>query len=99
MDLGYEAVTVCVDTQRLTEGHCGRMLTLEFRDSLPEGVVPCGERGEYHSFVFDGPAIRRPVPFTLGEVHLHEPFAFQELFPGGLPCHIPNRNRGVEHLG
>jgi diphthamide synthase (EF-2-diphthine--ammonia ligase) len=48
------------------------------------GADPCGERGEYHTFVFDGPPFRRPVPFTLGEVHRHEPFAFQELFPATL---------------
>ena len=80
--LGFAAVTVCVDTLRLTEGHCGRLLTPAFRASLPEGVDPCGERGEYHTFAFDGPLFRRPVAYTLGEVHRHEPFAFQELYPG-----------------
>jgi uncharacterized protein (TIGR00290 family) len=79
--LGYRAVVVCVDAERLPAGVCGRLLTPAFRGSLPEGVDPCGERGEYHTFVFDGPPFRRPVPFTLGEVHRHEPFAFQELFP------------------
>jgi diphthamide synthase (EF-2-diphthine--ammonia ligase) len=40
--LGYQAVTVCVDTERLTEGHCGQLLTAAFLDSLPAGVDPCG---------------------------------------------------------
>jgi uncharacterized protein (TIGR00290 family) len=80
--LGYRAVTVCVDSGRLTEGHCGRLLDAAFRASLPEGVDPCGERGEYHSFTFDGPAFSRPVLFTLGDVHRHAPFVFQELYPG-----------------
>jgi diphthamide synthase (EF-2-diphthine--ammonia ligase) len=44
-------------------------------------VDPCGERGEYHSFTFDGPLFRRPVPYRLGDVHHHAPFAFQELYP------------------
>ena len=79
--LGFAAVTVCVDTLRLSEGHCGRLLTPAFRESLPEGVDPCGERGEYHTFAFDGPLFRRPVDYTLGEVHRHEPFVFQELYP------------------
>jgi diphthamide synthase (EF-2-diphthine--ammonia ligase) len=74
-------VTVCVDTGRLTEGHCGRLLDAAFRESLPAGVDPCGERGEYHTFAFDGPLFSRPVPFTLGDVHRHEPFAFRELLP------------------
>jgi uncharacterized protein (TIGR00290 family) len=80
--LGFRAVTVCVDTQRLSEGHCGRLLTPAFRESLPVGVDPCGERGEYHSFAFDGPPFRRPVPYTLGQPHRHDPFLFRELYPG-----------------
>jgi uncharacterized protein (TIGR00290 family) len=79
--LGYQAVTVCVDGERLSEAHCGRILTPTFRDSLPEGVDVCGERGEYHSFVFDGPPFRRRVLWRLGEVHRHAPFLFQELHP------------------
>ena len=82
IDLGFRAVTVCVDTQRLSAEHCGKLLTPTFHASLPDGVDPCGERGEYHSFTFDGPCFHRPVLFGLGEVHLHEPFAFQELYPG-----------------
>jgi uncharacterized protein (TIGR00290 family) len=81
-DLGFQAVTVCVDTKRLTAEHCGRMLDLAFAASLPEGVDPCGERGEYHSFTFDGPHFRGPVPFQLGQMHRQDPFVFQELFPG-----------------
>jgi len=80
--LGCGAVTVCVDTERLTEGHCGRLLTPAFRDSLPVGVDPCGERGEYHTFAFGGPPFRRPVPYTLGEAHRHGPFLFREVYPG-----------------
>jgi uncharacterized protein (TIGR00290 family) len=81
IDLGFRAVTVCVDTTRLTAEHCGQSLTGAFCDSLPEGVDPCGERGEYHSFAFDGPLFHKPVPFRLGEVHRHDPFVFQELYP------------------
>jgi uncharacterized protein (TIGR00290 family) len=81
--LGFMAVTVCVDTDRLSLEHCGQFLTPAFADSLPEGVDPCGERGEYHSFAFDGPLFRRPVLFRLGEIHRQEPFAFRELYPGG----------------
>src|SRR5262245_28647631 len=43
LTLGYRAVTVCVDGQRLSEGHCGRALTADFLDSLPAGTDPCGE--------------------------------------------------------
>jgi uncharacterized protein (TIGR00290 family) len=80
--LGFQGITVCVDTQRLTAGHCGQLLTPAFRDSLPAGADPCGERGEYHSFTFDGPLFRRRVPFRRGELHVQHPFVFQELYPG-----------------
>jgi uncharacterized protein (TIGR00290 family) len=86
--LGFGAITVCVDTARLTEGHLGRVLDPAFRASLPPGADPCGERGEYHSFAFDGPAFRRPVPFALGGVHRHDPFAFQELYPAAEGCPV-----------
>jgi uncharacterized protein (TIGR00290 family) len=84
ISLGFQAVTVCVDTERLSENLCGQVLTPSFLDSLPAGVGPCGERGEYHCFVFDGPHFHHPVRFTLGEVHRHAPFAFQELLPASL---------------
>jgi len=81
---GFQAITVCVDTQRLSEAHCGQRLTPGFLASLPEGVDPCGERGEYHSFTFDGPPFRRPVSFRLGALHRQAPFVFQELYPDNL---------------
>jgi uncharacterized protein (TIGR00290 family) len=80
--LGFQGVVVCVDTERLSADHCGRHLTPRFRESLPAGADPCGERGEYHSFVFDGPVFRRPVSYRLGPVHRQDPFLFRELFPG-----------------
>ena len=79
--LGFRGITVCVDTKRLSAEHCGQLLNSAFRDSLPTGVDPCGERGEYHSFTFDGPVFRRPVSYKIGEVYRSVPFAFQELYP------------------
>jgi uncharacterized protein (TIGR00290 family)/prepilin-type N-terminal cleavage/methylation domain-containing protein/prepilin-type processing-associated H-X9-DG protein len=81
LDLGFRAVTVCVDTERLPAERCGQFLTPAFVASLPAGLDPCGERGEYHSFTFDGPHFRRAVPYRLGEAVRHGPFAFQELYP------------------
>ena len=86
--LGFAAVTVCVDTNRLPAERCGQLLDRAFRDSLPEGADPCGEQGEYHSFTFDGPPFLRSVPFSCGAVHLHPPFAFQELYLGALPAQL-----------
>ncbi len=84
--LGFQAITVCVDRERLSEEHCGQFLTPAFRDSLPEGIDACGERGEYHSFTFDGPIFRHPVVFHLGDVHRQPPFVFRELYPADRPA-------------
>jgi diphthamide synthase (EF-2-diphthine--ammonia ligase) len=58
-----------------------RALTADFVASLPAGADACGERGEYHSFVFAGPSFRRPVAVERGPIHRRPPFAFRERLP------------------
>ncbi|WP_247231411.1 diphthine--ammonia ligase [Telluribacter sp. SYSU D00476] len=65
---GYKAVIVCINEKYLDASYAGRLLDQDFLNSLPAGVDPCGENGEYHTFVFDGPIFKQPVPFKLGEV-------------------------------
>jgi len=65
--LGFEAVTVCVDTSMLSASFVGRKIDQEFIAELPNTVDKCGENGEYHSFVFDGPIFKLPIPIRLGE--------------------------------
>ena len=73
---------VCVDTQVLAAAFAGRRYDASLLAELPAGVDPCGERGEFHTFVSAGPGFRRPVPYTLGEVVLRgERFAFRDLLP------------------
>lgn len=67
--LGYRAVVVSVDPERGDPTWLGRELTLSLVGEMEDrGVDPCGERGEYHTFVFDGPEFRRPVAFEPGEI-------------------------------
>ena len=61
---GFRAIVVSVDLSRLDAGFCGRMFDTQFLDDLPDEVDPCGEYGEFHTFVYDGPLFRRPVEFT-----------------------------------
>jgi uncharacterized protein (TIGR00290 family) len=68
MALGFKALTCCVNDAHLTRAHVGRDLDRSFLDALPPGVDPCGENGEYHSFVYDGPIFERPVVFRPGEI-------------------------------
>lgn len=64
---GYKAVTCCIDLNVLSERFVGRLLDESFVSELPEGVDPCGENGEFHTFVFDGPGFLAPVPVTIGD--------------------------------
>ncbi|NMC13385.1 MAG: diphthine--ammonia ligase [Chloroflexi bacterium] len=83
IDLGFKAVTTCIDTQVLDARFAGRLIDESFLAELPEGIDPCGENGEFHSFVFDGPVFKEPVPFTFGERVLRdERFAYIDLLPG-----------------
>jgi uncharacterized protein (TIGR00290 family) len=79
--LGFRAIVVCVDPRYLGAGFAGKMIDEEFLRDLPEGVDPCGENGEFHSFVFDGPLFREPVRFQPGEVVLRDSFYFCDLLP------------------
>jgi uncharacterized protein (TIGR00290 family) len=79
---GFRAIVTCVDTQALSAEFAGREIDARFLAELPEGVDPCGERGEYHSFVYDGPLLRQPVRFQVGEKTLREGrFYFCDLLP------------------
>lgn len=67
IDLGFKAIVVCVNEAYLDESYLGRVIDHDFIVSLPTNVDPCGENGEYHTFVFDGPIFKEPIPFELGE--------------------------------
>lgn len=67
-DLGFQAIVVCVNDRHLDASFCGRLLDRDFVRDLPPGVDPCGENGEYHSFVFDAPYFSQPVGFERGEL-------------------------------
>jgi uncharacterized protein (TIGR00290 family) len=80
--LGFKAVITCVDTEQMDSGYAGRAFDEEMLASLPAGVDPCGENGEFHSFVYDGPIFTRAIPHTTGEVVLRdERFMFADLIP------------------
>ncbi|MAT96040.1 MAG: ATP-binding protein [Anaerolineaceae bacterium] len=65
---GFRAVTVCVSEKQLDRSFVGRELDADFFASLPANVDPCGENGEYHSFVYDGPLFAHPIPLEPGEI-------------------------------
>ncbi|EWH14186.1 ATP-binding protein [Cellulophaga geojensis KL-A] len=67
VQLGFKAITVCVNAKLLDESFVGREVDESFFNDLPENVDPCGENGEFHTFVYDGPIFKQPVSFTVGE--------------------------------
>jgi uncharacterized protein (TIGR00290 family) len=66
--LGGKAIVVCVDGRFLTREFCGREFDRAFLADLPPGVDHCGENGEFHTFVYGGPAFSAPLAFRRGEV-------------------------------
>ena len=78
---GFRAVLCCVDPRQLDPAFVGREIDAAFLADLPAGVDPCGENGEFHSFVFDGPDFSAPVPFTRGEIVERGGFWFADLVP------------------
>lgn len=79
IDQGFRAVTVCVDSKVLDRSFAGRCFDAAFLRDLPGGVDPCGENGEFHTFVFDGPVFSRPIDFEHGEIVNRDGFFFCDL--------------------
>lgn len=65
--LGFKAITVSVNAKLLDESFVGRVLDENFINDLPPNVDVCGENGEFHTFVYDGPIFSYPIKFSIGE--------------------------------
>lgn len=86
---GFRAVAVCIDPKKLRHSFAGRQLDASFFRDLPAGVDACGENGEFHTFVFDGPIFRSRVPLRTGQIVERDSFVFCDLIPileGEDPC-------------
>ncbi len=68
IDSGFRAITTCVNDKYLDKSFVGRIIDDDFLHDLPPGVDPCGENGEYHSFVFDAPFFSKLIEFEKGEI-------------------------------
>jgi len=86
IESGFKAVITCVDLEALSPAFAGRDFDPAFLNDLPAGVDPCGERGEFHSFVYDGPIFRGAIPFTTGlTVKRDNRFLYLDLIPENVP--------------
>ncbi len=72
IDEGFRAIITCVDSQVLNESFVGREFDKKFLHDLPPAVDPCGENGEFHSFVYDGPIFTKRIAFKRGDIVLRD---------------------------
>lgn len=83
--LGFRATLVCVDPRQLDPAFCGRPYDEALLRDLPPGADACGENGEFHTFVYDGPVFARAVAVSAGEVVERDGFRFADLLAGASP--------------
>ena len=76
---GLRSVLTCVNPKHLDRSFAGRQFDRALLDDLPAGVDKCGERGEFHSFAWDGPMFNHPVPISVGEVVDRDGFVFADV--------------------
>ena len=68
LEMGFKTIVVCVKEELLDKSFAGRIIDESFLDDLPTNVDPCGENGEFHTFVFDGPLFKKPIQFEIGDL-------------------------------
>jgi diphthamide synthase (EF-2-diphthine--ammonia ligase) len=76
---GLKARLTCVDPRHLAPSFAGREFDAGLLAELPVGVDPCGERGEFHTFAYEGPMFKQPVPVRCGDIVQREGFVFADL--------------------
>lgn len=82
IDDGFRAVVVCVDTEQLDRSFCGREYDASLLKELPASMDWCAEKGEFHTFCYDGPVFREAIPFVKGDKVLRdERFYYLDLLP------------------
>ena len=80
ISLGFKAYLSCVEG-RVGPGFAGRLYDEALLRELPSGIDPCGENGEFHSFVYDGPIFKRPVSVRVGEIVVRDERYYADLLP------------------
>lgn len=83
IETGFKAYLSCVDGRKLDASFAGRAIDGSLLADLPADVDPCGENGEFHSFVYDGPIFRRPVGVAVGQIVPRDVRIFADLLPLG----------------
>jgi uncharacterized protein (TIGR00290 family) len=83
IDSGLKTILTCVDPRKLDQSFAGRQFDPKLLADLPAGVDPCGENGEFHTFVYAGPMFRHEIPVAVGETVLRDNFVFADVIAVG----------------
>ncbi|MGI0085737.1 MAG: hypothetical protein ACREBQ_11720 [Nitrososphaerales archaeon] len=81
IDSGFKAIICCVNPKLLGKEYCGREFNKSFLSELPKTVDPCGENGEFHTFVYDGPVFHQRIDIRLGDIVNRDGFYFADILP------------------
>jgi uncharacterized protein (TIGR00290 family) len=81
LSVGFRAIVTCVDPKKLDPKFAGRYYDERFLDEIPASVDPCGENGEFHTFVFDGPIFRKRIEVAVDKRVLRDGFQFVDVVP------------------
>jgi len=79
LEVGFRAILTCVDPRKLDGKFAGRKFDSSLLEDLPPTVDPCGENGEFHTFVYDGPIFRESIPVEIGQSVLRDGFQFADV--------------------
>lgn len=94
MDLGFKAFITCIDSKVLDKSFVGRPYDKQFLADLPSSIDPCGENGEFHSFVYDGPIFQEKIALTSGEVVFRDNrFYFSDFIPANGTAGRPDETK------
>jgi uncharacterized protein (TIGR00290 family) len=85
---GLRAVITCVDSKQLSARFVGREFDASLLAELPTTADPCGEKGEFHTFCYDGPMFTEPIPIQRGETVERDQFWFTDLIPTSIPVGV-----------
>jgi diphthamide synthase (EF-2-diphthine--ammonia ligase) len=79
IEAGLKAAITCLDPRVMPEHLAGSQFGPELLEQLPQSVDPCGENGEFHTFAWDGPMFKQPIPVMAGEVVNRDGFVYADL--------------------
>ncbi|PWJ43041.1 Dph6-related ATP pyrophosphatase [Sediminitomix flava] len=99
IDLGFKTVVACINSELLDKEFAGRVIDKDFLKDLPKNVDPCGENGEFHTCIVDGPIFKNPLKYELGDVTFREYKAPEKEDDAGYSSHDKSHPKNDKKSG